>query len=693
MRVARRWTAALAGAVALALPAAASAEEVLGIPCAPRGDGVRACIGDGDGDRVRAWDGVPLDVDVLLPPAERPGPYPTVVFLHGFGGAKGGAEPELARQGYAVVQYSARGFGSSCGLVTSRLDRGCDRGWSHLADVRYEPRDTQHLLGLLADAGVTDPQRIGVTGTSYGAGQSLMLATLRDRVAILDGSLVPWRSPAGTPMRITAAAPNWPWSDLASMLVPDGSTLDYATHNEYGPRIGLPKLSYVGLLAVAGGTLNFFAPPGLDFGSDAYGWITAFAIGEPYGDLQRRVVDEIRFRHSALGIERGLDDDARVQPAPVFANASWADDLTTPTEILRWRNAVLARWPKAEVDLLLSDGAGHPRASMGGRTPGLEELQHAFWDRHLQGAATPRVHVRTLTQGCNGAPVRGPFTTRTWAEQHPGEVRHRDTAAKTVVSIGDPVGGVLTDPIVNIAGGSCVRTQAADVPTAATYRTPAAPEGGWTVLGSATVVARIAASTASAQLAARLWDVAPDGRQTLMARLTYRPRVGDDRPQVFQLHPAGWHVAAGHRVKLELLGSDQPYVRISNLPFTLTVRELELRLPVREAPGSRRGVEAPAPLLDRDGSPLADRLRAVKPGEPARVCVSRRRAAISVKGLRGVRATLRGRRLPVRRGRVVVDLRGRKAGRYVVTVRGTTKAGRRVTRRKVFTTCGAKARR
>ena len=47
----------------------------------------------------------------------------------------------------------------------------------------------------------------------------------------------------------------------------------------------------------------------------------------------------------------------------MFANASWSDDLTTPTEIFRWRNAVLSRWPGAEVDVLLSDGAGHPRAS------------------------------------------------------------------------------------------------------------------------------------------------------------------------------------------------------------------------------------------------------------------------------------------------------------------------------------------
>jgi hypothetical protein len=661
---------------------APAAESVLGIPCTTGDDGVRSCIGDGAATRVRTWDGIPLDVDVLLPPASTRGPYPTIVYLHGFGGAKGGAEPELARRGYALVQYSARGFGQSCGLVASRGDAACARGWSHLADVRYEPRDTQHLLGRLADAGITYPRRIGVTGTSYGAGQSLMLATLRDRVAMPDGTLVPWRSPKGTPMELAAAAPNWPWSDLASMLVPEGSTLDYAKDNPYGPRIGVPKLSYVGLLAGAGGAANFFAPPQADFGSDAIAWIAAFAVGEPYGDLQTRVIDEIRTRHSALGINRAR------KPAPVFANASWPDDLTTPTEIFRWRNVVLSRWPRAEVDVLLSDGAGHPRAAISGTTPGLAELQHAFWDRHLRGALGERLGIRTFTHACNGAKVQGPFSTPTWEAQHPGEVRFRDATARTVTSAGDPAGGLATDPVANTATGSCVTTRDADAPGVATYRLPAAPRSGWTVMGSPTVVARIGASGEATQLAARLWDVAPGGSRTLMARLSYRPRLDDDRPQVFQLHPVGWHVAAGHVLQLELLGADQPYVRASNGAFILHVSGLELRIPVREAPGTRPGVEAPAAPLARDGSPLPAAARFVEqPPAAARRCVARRKVTVSARGLRRVRATLNGRRIAVRRGRVVVDLRKRRAGRYVIRVRGRTKTGRSVTRTRVIRTC------
>ena len=41
----------------------------------------------------------------------------------------------------------------------SREDPGCKEGWIRLADQRYEARDTQYLLGLLADENVTKPQR------------------------------------------------------------------------------------------------------------------------------------------------------------------------------------------------------------------------------------------------------------------------------------------------------------------------------------------------------------------------------------------------------------------------------------------------------------------------------------------------------------------------------------------------------
>jgi len=88
-------------------------------------------------------------------------------------------------------------------------------------------RDTQHLLGLLADQEITQPQKIGVSGISYGGGQSVMLAYLRDRIRTRNSSFAPWTSPDGTPMQIAAAFPRWPWSDLVSSLLPNGRFLDF----------------------------------------------------------------------------------------------------------------------------------------------------------------------------------------------------------------------------------------------------------------------------------------------------------------------------------------------------------------------------------------------------------------------------------------------------------------------------------
>ena len=56
-----------------------------------------------------------------------------------------------------------------------------------------------------------------------------------------------------------------------------------------------------------------------------------------------------------------------------------------------------------------------------------------------------------------------------------------------------------------------------------------APAGGYTLMGSPTVIAEIASPGPNSQLAARLLDVAPDGSETLVARGLYRPEVERDR--------------------------------------------------------------------------------------------------------------------------------------------------------------------
>ena len=139
-------------------PAAAAAPAPFGHPCTTQSDGTRFCptTDAGPGQTVNGvptFDGVPLDVDVTLP-AMGGGPFPTIVMLHGYGGDKTDFESSdpngdgsntyhynnafFARQGYAVVNYTARGFGHSCGGGPGGFHSGpCGQGYIRLADTRY----------------------------------------------------------------------------------------------------------------------------------------------------------------------------------------------------------------------------------------------------------------------------------------------------------------------------------------------------------------------------------------------------------------------------------------------------------------------------------------------------------------------------------------------------------------------------
>ena len=185
LRMRRAGLAAIAVAF-MALPAGASG-AVTGvlaghtmngqpIPCVAQSDGVRVCHGDESGSaatdlRLKSFDGTPLDVYVTLPPVPASGTdgdYPLVVQSHGWGDPPSGPnDPQYggptadqwARDGYAVIQFAARGWGDSCGTEASRLVNvaACANGYIHLDDYRYEDRDVQYAVGLLVDEGMSTP--------------------------------------------------------------------------------------------------------------------------------------------------------------------------------------------------------------------------------------------------------------------------------------------------------------------------------------------------------------------------------------------------------------------------------------------------------------------------------------------------------------------------------------------------------
>ncbi|HEY1488103.1 MAG TPA: alpha/beta fold hydrolase, partial [Micromonosporaceae bacterium] len=123
-------------------------------------------------------------------------PVPAVLLAHGFGGTKASVVDQakhLADRGYAVLTWTAEGFGASGGQI-------------HLDSPDWEVRDGSRLIDWLAARpeivkdGPNDP-RVAAVGGSYGGGFSLMLA--------------------GDDPRVDAIVPMITWNNLANAFLPD----------------------------------------------------------------------------------------------------------------------------------------------------------------------------------------------------------------------------------------------------------------------------------------------------------------------------------------------------------------------------------------------------------------------------------------------------------------------------------------
>ncbi|MGW4573284.1 CocE/NonD family hydrolase [Streptomyces tendae] len=147
-------------------------------------------------DRVVAvGDGVRLDTSYFT--AGSGGRRPAVLLAHGFGGSKDDVREQaedLARDGYAVLTWSARGFGKSTGKIGLNAPDGEVADVSRLIDWLAE----QPQVELDEDG---DP-RVGVAGGSYGGAVALLAA--------------------GHDTRVDAVAPAITYWNLADALFPNG---------------------------------------------------------------------------------------------------------------------------------------------------------------------------------------------------------------------------------------------------------------------------------------------------------------------------------------------------------------------------------------------------------------------------------------------------------------------------------------
>jgi predicted acyl esterase len=588
--------AALAASLMLTTtPASANAEATpFGHTCKAE-NGVRFCPTETLPQRVPSFDGVPLDVDVTLP-ASGNGPFPAIVMMHGWGGSKAEFESTTpsgngnetydynnlyyAEHGYAVITYTARGWGRSCGSTESRAGTpGCNEGWLRLADQRYEARDTQYLLGLLADEHLVAPRAIGVTGISYGGGQSMELAYLKNRVRLPDGELAAWRSPKGTKMEIKAAFPRWPWSDLVNALEPNGRFLDTEVAppgQSYEP-LGVEIQSYnSGLYADGLASNGYYAPPGQDPEANLTEWFAAVNAGEPATPKDEEIAHQIYTYHSAYSIP------LPGKPAPLLLESGWTDALFPVEQSLRAYNQVRAA--KGYAALMLGDLGHAPASNKENTDHAFNEEGAAFFAAKLrhEGTAPRSGGVTAYIQTCpKSAPADGPYAARTWAKLHPHAVTFGSAAPQTFTSAGgNPLIAAEFDPIAEqeseSGGNACKEVKAETEPDAATY-TMSSP--GYTLMGLPTVTANVKTVGPFGEIAARLWDVLPDGQQRLISRGVYRLGESQTGAITFQLHGNGYDFPAGDTVKLELLGRDAPYYRASNGSFSVEVSGLSISLP------------------------------------------------------------------------------------------------------------------
>jgi predicted acyl esterase len=587
-----------------------------------------SCVGE-----FSSFDGAHIDARVTFP-ADATAPLATVLMLHGWSADRiqwqSGPKPGVAEnahqwsrmrfvaRGFAAVAPTARGFYSSCGQVETVQDddssggpRGADldevdcttnHRWTHIGDRRFEIQDWRYLLGLLVDAGFSDPSALAATGSSYGGGQSWELAVEQ-----------PWRTPAGAgPIQLAAAVPFYGWTDLFGALAPNGRATDARRQPDRhdapfgvlkqswlhllvggalahqpstafnGDPASLPNKAYTPLLAAR---LNHQEPAQLESYID--GWLQRFDRGEPYDDAAAfdlaAAFDSKSAWYAAKDYLVAVRSH-RASAVPIFAVQGWTDTLFGATEALQMYRRLKTTVPSYPIWLRLAD-VGH-----GARQP--EEQQAALFDeaerflalalRHasLDEVGDPVVSYRT---GCAGDGLDGVVRARTLDALADTVVRVDFTAdpATTTWLESDASGSLAADPAISAQlqqTPGCVQQPTRRLP----YQRVV--DHDVTLLGLPRVTAAFSMLGQDATVVARLWDVAPDGQRTLVDRGVYRLTVATDGTAGtldFRLFGNHWCFLAGHGIALELVQQDPSFFRPDSLPSTLTFSEVTLRLPAR----------------------------------------------------------------------------------------------------------------
>ncbi|MBT8149018.1 MAG: hypothetical protein KJO24_03745, partial [Gammaproteobacteria bacterium] len=187
-----------------------------------------------------------------------------------------------------------------------------------------------------------------------------------------------------------------------------------------------------------------------------------------------------------------------------------------------------------------------------------------------------------------------------------GMVSSESSPGANATSSFDPISG----------GNACARVNDVGITGGLVYDLPNPDMGGYTVLGSPTIIADITVTgvASDSMLVARLLDIAPNGTEQLIARGAYRPDASG--VQVFQMHPIAHFVHDDHHLQLELVGHENPTHRKSNVSYMLSISDIDLRVPVAERPNNME-IKKPVEKLLPAGLVATDMANVAVPTLPA----------------------------------------------------------------------------
>jgi dienelactone hydrolase len=590
--------------------------------------GVRICSGT-----VTSFDGATMDVDLTQPMQDTGGSHALIVMLHGFGNDKhewesttdegDGADKYhwnnrwLAKHGYYVLTYTARGFRTDQATrddqpPTPRNPNGsmsAPNGTIHLKSRDYEIRDTQWLTALVADAYPdVDPNRIAVTGGSYGGIESWLQA-----------SQATWTFPHNHTngelpiLNLQVAVAKYPSTDLAYSLAPNGhgggpSLTDLYESSQGRPNsvagegnpIGVPKASYINGLYALGTQNGTFedgsstdTPPCTYLECEGRISITEWKLrvdaGDPYEtpDMQqiRRGLTEFR---GAYYQDQGWSKQVDGRKVAVFSIQGWSDDLFPAVESFRMFKYLKRLDPRWPVEVALAD-VGHSRAQNKPETWHRLNAQAFQWlQSNINRSHEQQTTVSSEPTLCSDDAPAQRLTATTPEGLANGQLSIRFPGGATAnhAGLADP-NGPATDAISGpiLQPGQCRHSTGTPAVGGHTvYSAPLANTRTYVGIGTVALPSyTLLGAPDAAILSARLFDVAPDGTELLMTRGAYRLDTAGAGMLELPLYGNHWRLRPGHRIRLDLTQVDSPTYRLSTAPSTIAFPSATLTLPTREA--------------------------------------------------------------------------------------------------------------